>query len=485
MKKEKFEYVYSFKYNNKEYIYITSKNYPFYFLEYDIETNSITYPNINIFKELYDKFYNSDNKLFFKHNLKGVQNKLLNKNINIIPLIRTASGLISLVIALSLCGCTQINDVRNQNSENGIGIIQTQDKNQEIINYFKNYNMQVINKEYNGNDYIFVKEFINSNNKHQITLQNFEEFRKYNNINFVPNWNDVINEFQNNKNIDQEKRTLILECINNMKNCEELKNMDLSVLYVNAKKMKFKYISTDEMINNTKQNSVYAYFDVATGIVYLPNDKPIKKFEFIHEVLGHGSLSYRDETENSLIIFDCTNYIMLPTDKRYTGFSMGTMVSEGGANMIAHLATKDYSVSTFYELYEEELRIIANFCNVSIGELFNCKGISLYDLMYKNGIDTPIEYIFKMDGIIKGQIYCDFSELMERLLIDATEEKVINSSESEQNEIIESTIKVIRDSYFKEKEELKFNYEGGTINYNFEDSAIKYEENINKIKINK
>ena len=92
---------------------------------------------------------------------------------------------------------------------------------------------------------------------------------------------------------------------------------------------------------------------------------------------------------------------MLPTDNRYSGHSMGIMVSEGGANMIAHFATNDYSVSTFYELYEEELRVIADLCNVSIGELFNHKGISLYDLMYKNGIDTPV--IKRNKGIIKSQ----------------------------------------------------------------------------------
>ena len=84
---------------------------------------------------------------------------------------------------------------------------------------------------------------------------------------------------------------------------------------------------------------------------------------------------------------------------------------------------------------EEELRVIAELCNVSIGELFNYKGISLYDLMYKNGINTPVEYIFKMDGIFKGQLYCEFSYLMERLFIDATEEKILNSNEKEQEEI--------------------------------------------------
>mgnify|MGYP003291274079 CR=1 FL=1 len=42
MKKESFKYLYSFKYNNKEYIYLISKNCPFYFLEYNYTTNNLT-----------------------------------------------------------------------------------------------------------------------------------------------------------------------------------------------------------------------------------------------------------------------------------------------------------------------------------------------------------------------------------------------------------------------------------------------------------
>ena len=34
-----------------------------------------------------------------------------------------------------------------------------------------------------------------------------------------------------------------------------------------------------------------------------------EKFEFIHEVLGHGTLAYREETDDSLVVFDCTNYL--------------------------------------------------------------------------------------------------------------------------------------------------------------------------------
>lgn len=483
MKKESFKYLYSFKYNNKEYIYLISKNYPFYFLEYNSATNNFDYPDINIFKELYSKFYSNDTLLSFdiKSDLKKIKETLCNINFDIAPLIRTTSGLLSIVLVLSMCGCNQINN-NNINNTESVAIVETQDKSQEIYNYFKSYNMDVIDKEYDGNDYIFVKNFINSNNKHQITIQSYDEFRKFKNINFIPTWNDVIIAFKNNENIDNDKKDIILDCINNMIDSEELKDLDLSVLYVNAKRMKFQYLSSEEMINTVNKDSVYAYFDAVSGIVYLPSDKPLEKFEFIHEVLGHGTLAYREETKNSLIIFDCTNYLMLPTDNRYTGYSVGIMISEGGANMIAHLATNDYSVSSFYGLYEEELRIIAELCNVSIGELFNHKGISLYDLMYKNKINTPVEYIFKMDGIYKGQLYCEFSDLMERLFVDATEEKFINSSNDKQEEIISDTIKIIRDSYFKDKKELHFDYTGGSINYNFEESANKYEENMNQLR---
>ena len=65
MKKEKFKYLYSFKYNNKEYIFLISKNYPFYFLEYCKETDSFDYPDIDTFKELYNKFYSNDHILSF------------------------------------------------------------------------------------------------------------------------------------------------------------------------------------------------------------------------------------------------------------------------------------------------------------------------------------------------------------------------------------------------------------------------------------
>lgn len=484
MNKEIFNYLYSFKYKNNNYIFITSKNYPFYFLEYDLNKNTFSYPKIEIFKDLFEKYNSNEIKLFndIKTKLTVIKEKLKETKFTINPLVKTTSGLLSVAVVLSMCGCTQT----KRNKETAISPTTTfeqQSSNSDIYNYFKEYNIEIINRRYDENDYIFVKDFINKNGKHQITISDFNEFKKYKNLSFDPTYDNVIDSFNNNKNIDNNIKEIIINGINMMKKSEELKNLDLSVLYINSKKMNIKYISSDEIINETQKESTYAYFETTTGTIYLPDDKPLKEFEILHEALGHGSLAFREENEDSMMVFDCTNYLMLPTDDRYTGNSVGITISEGGANKIARIATNNKTASTFYELYEEELRVISELCNVSIGELFNHKGISFYDLMYKNNINTPIEYIFKMDALYKGQLYCEFSYLMEKLFVDATEENYIKSDKKVQKQILKDTIKIIRNSNFKEKKELNFEYNQGTssINYNFNDAANNYEKEMNKL----
>ena len=74
MKKELFKYLYSFNYYNKEYIYLFSKNYPFYFLEYNEITLAFDYPDINTFKDIYNLFYSNEQTLTFdlKSELKRI-----------------------------------------------------------------------------------------------------------------------------------------------------------------------------------------------------------------------------------------------------------------------------------------------------------------------------------------------------------------------------------------------------------------------------
>ena len=71
---------------------------------------------------------------------------------------------------------------------------------------------------------------------------------------------------------------------------------------------------------------------------------------------------------------------------------------------------------------------------------------------------------------------------MERLYVDATEEDFLNSSATSQEEIIKSTVEIIRNSHLKDRGELSFAYSGGTIDYNFEESATRYEDNMNSLR---
>lgn len=486
MKKESFHYLYSFRYKNSDYIYLFSKNYPFYFLKYNDSTKGFYYPDLDTFKDLYSIFYSHDSYLCYIQNpYKIIHKAISNLSINVHPFVRATSGLLSLALVLSMCGCHQTENTQPTTTDTSISIASGVDKELEILQYFKGYDMDVIDKIYDGNDYIFVNSFINNDHKKQITIQDFDEFRSFINLDFIPSWDDVVEAFKENDNIDDEKKEIILEAIHNLRDSDQLKGLDLSVLYANAKRMKIQYDTSEKINSDVNRETAYAYFDTVTGVICIPNDIPLKKFEFIHEVIGHGSLAYREETDDSLIVFDCTNHLMIPTDTNYTGYSVGIMVSEGGANIIAHLATHDDQTHSFYELFEEELRVIADLCHVSLGELFNHKGISLYDLMYQNGINTPVEYIFKMDGICRGELRCEFSNLMERLFVDATEEKFLSSDANTQNKIIQDTIDIIQDSYFQDRDELYFPYVGGTIQYDFAESASQYEDDMNQLRGNK
>ena len=489
MKKEEFNYLYSFKYKGKDYVFLTSKNYPFYFLEYNFKTKNFDYPDIETFKDLFNKFHSTNNILAFnkEEGFKKLRGALSKAKLKIKPLVKASTGgLLALSLALSMCGCIQIPRHGDPSQTTSIVSMEESTRQNEIQDYFADYDLDVTSRDYDGNDYIFIEEYLNeSNHKIETTIHNVEQFREIMEIDFIPSWDDVEAAFKENESIDDEKKQIILEGLNNMRESEDLKGMDLSVLYVNAKRMNFKYLTSDEITENAGKESVYSYFDTNTGTVYLPSDKPLEKFEFTHEVLGHGSLAYREVHGNHMYVFDCTNNILLPTDDTYTGYTLGSMVSEGGANMIAHIATKDYSVESFYELYEEELRAIAELCHVSLGELFNHKGINLYDLMYKNNINSPVEYIFKMDAIMRGKQYCEFSDLMECLFRDATEEDFVRADSKKQDEIIRDTVAIIKNSHFKDKGGLHFKHSTGSIDYMFDDVANDYEQDMNSLRTSK
>ena len=90
MKKEEFNYLYSFKYKGKDYVFLTSKNYPFYFLEYNFKTKNFDYPDIETFKDLFNKFHSTNNILAFnkEEGFKKLRGALSKAKLKIKPLVK-------------------------------------------------------------------------------------------------------------------------------------------------------------------------------------------------------------------------------------------------------------------------------------------------------------------------------------------------------------------------------------------------------------
>lgn len=467
MDKVSFKYLYSFTYNKKTFLYLTSLKYPFYILEYNRESKKCAFPDAQDFFEIYELFQNNNGKLCFsaREIVTLAKEKIQNIKLDFAPKVRTVSGLLALSLALFLCGCTaRTSELPNIPETSTSALSESLDT---MLDYFNSYGIHVSKRTYNNEDYYFVNDCYTQKGNHQITLTSLNDFKEYVGLEKSPTYDDVKNALEENSSIDEDKKEIILKGLKKMEASKDLKRFDLSVLYTNIKRMKFTYLSSEELTKTVNRKDAYAYFETETGTVYLPSDKNFEEFEFLHEVLGHGSLAYRNRTDGELVIYDCTNDLMLNNGNNYMNYSMGIMVSEGGANIVAHIALPDSPVHTFYELYEEELRLISEFCGTSIGEMLNHKGIELCDLMAKNNINNPANYIMMGDGIINGYLYGDFALTLENLAIDATEEKYLETSNKE--DVLKATLDIIRNSSFKDG--LSFAYPGGSIDYNPKESS--------------
>ena len=127
-------------------------------------------------------------------------------------------------------------------------------------------------------------------------------------------------------------------------------------------------------------------------------------------------------------------------------------------------------------------------CKIDIyNEVDEYKLIANYKIYYKNTevlkIEKDEKYISDNEKTL--EYFNEYKKLEHENLNNLYGEVLYNISDSENEVIIKSTIDIINDSYFKDKEELNYSYNGGTINYNFKESVETYEENMNNLKGNK
>ena len=250
MKKRNFKYLYSFKYKDKNYAYFFNNNYPFYILEIDIKTKKLSYPEYDDFVELFNIYNKNSNISFYidKHTILNTNKGLMNKTFSFIPKIKYMGATILLSAALLLNGCT-INPPSNEEVVINID---------EDLEYLKSCGYDAVRKYYaDDNNYIFLKQFFSSKENKEVTYcENLDQFKEFTKLNFTPTFDDIVNIIKENKNIESKYSDYLLKFINNMKNDSELNTMDLSILYLNLKRMKIIEIPSEELCNITQNQKI-------------------------------------------------------------------------------------------------------------------------------------------------------------------------------------------------------------------------------------
>lgn len=419
-----FVFLKEIEYNNKRFAIFTSKKYPIYFMEVGDDGN-YHYPKFEDLVSLLTSNKTRKINTILNSgviNYNNINNKL--KKIKLSPKVIYKSMLISLTTAILMSGCTKNNTTSSLDNKYREDVIaECKDLGYDV--YFSDYNVPFLHEFYCedfGGETIFCR--------------NVDEFKDKLDIKNTYTYDDVRKCFDNNKNIPNEYRKWLFDGLDNMEN--ELPDLDLTILYQNAKKMTF--VNEDEFndYSDNQYNSVPASFDIMTGeVTYSKSSNEMNKFTFCHEVLGHGSMEGLIETDNINVYYGFYLPMAYTEDdsKDIDYYVLGMSFTEAAADGIAKIASKT-SEESIYDYASEEIRIVQELCGLSYTQMLNCRGFGLLDKMHKKNIDDPSTYLMCSDNILdcyrllsSGEyVECfGISDVIEELVVDATEENVLKT----------------------------------------------------------
>ena len=508
---EKFIYINTIKFNNKLFNVYTSKKYPLYMLEIK-NNNKLSYPTYEDYtnylklriKENLNIIFEKDDDSFKRNSLKK---KFIQK---IVPKVIYKGVFISLSSALLLSGCgIQATSVREEKISNTNAIENNIDEKDNIIEKQNEENVEKKEKHQSVAEIIentYQKKIIEENKKrgydvyfseynepflHEFNCENFggdsifcrdiDEFKNLINDHKEYTYEDVKQEVINNNSIPEEYKTWLINGLKNME--KELPNLDLTILNYNLKRIRF-VEKTEEEIKEVSigKETVTAAFNMKTGEVkYNPNSKNFGEFTIDHEVLGHATTEAIHINDNNKRIY--YGFYTIPLKTNDEGISVpygtGTSYSEGTADTIARIASGQ-TQNSVYNYAEEEIRLIADLCNIEIEELINKRGIQLIEIMHNNNVDNPVEHIIYSDELLKnyktqrlyyGTNNVKMEEIIESLIYDFTEEDAHNKN------TIDNTVSIMQDTLFEDGIELYYYDTSG--NKIIADSYNPYESSQN------
>lgn len=439
IKAQNFKYLYNVNFNNKEFMVLNNEKIPFYLIEINYDTGKLKYPEFEDFFQ-YFNLHNKKNVILEISDRLDDKNYISRKIFEIVPKVIYKGQVILLSLALSLSGCG-----KTTNSNLGKQQLLSQLKQQGIIAEYGSYDEEVI----------FVHEYdCQEFGGKTIFCRNLDELKSYVG-DYSPTYDDIINIFKEKPNIKSD----YLECI--IANLQKMKDvfpeLDLTILYYNAKRMNFVEVSQEEMNKICGRPDKSACYNLKTAnVFYNPHNASFDEFTLIHEVLGHGAIDilYKDNNLNKYVYYGFYSVILknIQTENQeiYCPYSIGSIFIEGVADMIARKTTGK-SQDSIYNYGEEMLRIFAELCNMNCSELINSRGIDLYNKLYSiANLNNPVSYAIEADTIyidyhhhnIKSEL--SLKNLFERLIIDSATENVQKTGEK----AIEEAKEIMTSTYF-------------------------------------
>lgn len=235
---------------------------------------------------------------------------------------------------------------------------------------------------------------IKDNNKNITYCDSIDDFKKHVDVK-NPTFEDVRNAIYENPSITSEYQKILIDGLNNIE--IQNKDLDLTILYYNIKRLEFVEISVSEMMDRIGYSG--AYYNIEDGKVFVDSNRT--PYVILHEVFGHAISDIQMAVGDGYVFYmpDCLAVKADFDNCDYSFEYLGTSLEEGKADLIANKACNTTTQGP-YDMEAEQLRIFNEVSNTSLNEFINKGVVGLVSNMKENDIDRPVEYIMSVDSLL-------------------------------------------------------------------------------------
>lgn len=316
-------------------------------------------------------------------------------------------ALISSSMILSMSGCSTKKNTPKYLKENGFEVTQLNDLS-------KDYDLYLVDSvDINKVSDDRLKDNVNDFLMNYIQADPIEYFNYSSKKD--ANKEDIIRLIENNTYLKDEDKKVLSNATNKL-DASDIK-LNYHVLYDNLNGLKVDYF--DEASENMR-GSAYGWFSATDRTIHIPTEKylrefnsngleHIKNFVLVHELLGHGSMTYVDHERKVCCSVSKQAYLL--HDDGSNIMELGHFVEEGCADIIAINSVGKAEAG--YPLCDYFVKTLESSLDLSFNDIYH-QGSKIIDKKFndiniKNGYDVLCSY----DNLVSVFLYTDHEMILE------------------------------------------------------------------------